>query len=173
MKEKVSCAQRLKYALGLRGLKQSDLCGRTGIGKSAMSQYLKGTIEPRQDRVELLAKSLGVSPAWLMGYDVPMELADVSQDGGWSGHGYYTQFNTPEGMSRLDNELAEKGIPTAFWAPSGETGRELVRLLSQLPEEKLLSVLDYARFLQASGEKKDGFGRKKAGERRENGGGKG
>ncbi len=38
-----------------------------------MSQYIKGTFEPKQDRVELLAKALQVSEAWLMGYDVPME----------------------------------------------------------------------------------------------------
>ena len=32
-----------------------------------MSQYVKGTFEPKQDRVELLAKALQVSEAWLMG----------------------------------------------------------------------------------------------------------
>lgn len=73
MKEKVTCAERLREALEIRNLRQSDLCELTGIPKSAMSQYVSGAFEPKQDRVELLAKALGVTEAWLMGYDFPME----------------------------------------------------------------------------------------------------
>lgn len=73
MNEKAPCAQRLKHILSVRNLRQSDLCSMTGIPKSAMSQYIKGNFEPKQDRVELLAKALNVSEAWLMGFDVPME----------------------------------------------------------------------------------------------------
>ena len=39
-----------------------------------MSQYLKGSFEPKPERVSALAKALKVSEAWLMGYDVPMEV---------------------------------------------------------------------------------------------------
>ena len=73
MSEKVTCAERLHEALRLRNLRQADLCALTGIPKSAMSQYLSGAFEPKQDRVELLARALGVTEAWLMGYDFPME----------------------------------------------------------------------------------------------------
>jgi len=45
----------------------------TGIPKSAMSQYCKGSLVPRQIRIHMLALSLDVSEAWLMGYDVPTE----------------------------------------------------------------------------------------------------
>ena len=68
-----SCALRLKEAISLRKTKQVELCKATGIPKSAMSQYIKGTFEPKPDRVSSLAKILKVSEAWLMGYDVPME----------------------------------------------------------------------------------------------------
>jgi transcriptional regulator with XRE-family HTH domain len=68
-----SCAKRLTLALAMRNLKQTDLCARTGIPKSAMSQYVNGSFEPKQDRIFLMAKALDVSEAWLMGYDVPME----------------------------------------------------------------------------------------------------
>jgi transcriptional regulator with XRE-family HTH domain len=54
-------------------MKQSDLCSLTGIPKSAISQYIKGSFEPKQERVYIISKALGVSEAWLMGYDVPME----------------------------------------------------------------------------------------------------
>lgn len=69
----VKCSVRLAQALRLRGMKQADLCNKTGIPKSAMSQYISGAFEPKQDRLALIAQALDVDPAWLMGYDVPME----------------------------------------------------------------------------------------------------
>lgn len=68
-----SCAERIKKALYIRGMKQSDLCRRTQIPKSALSQYISGAFEPKQDRIYLMAQALNVSEAWLMGLDVPME----------------------------------------------------------------------------------------------------
>ena len=72
-KPKVSCSSRIYYALSLRKMKQSELCAKTGIPKSAMSQYISGAFEPKQDRIYLMADALNVNEAWLMGYDVPME----------------------------------------------------------------------------------------------------
>ena len=72
-----TCAARLSAALHIRGMKQVELCGITGIPKSAMSQYIKGTFEPKPDRIEAMARALNVSEAWLMGYDgVSMERRD-------------------------------------------------------------------------------------------------
>ena len=68
-----SCAKRLSKALSIRNLKQTELCNLTGIPKSAMSQYIKGSFEPKQDRIYLIAQALRVDEAWLMGFDVPME----------------------------------------------------------------------------------------------------
>ena len=76
-----SCAKRISKALSIRGLKQAELCNLTGIPKSAMSQYIKGSFEPKQDRVYLLARALKVNEAWLMGYDVPMEKETATYDG--------------------------------------------------------------------------------------------
>lgn len=70
---KETCADRLRKALTLKGMRQSELCRITKIPKSAISQYLSGDFEPKQNRVYLIAKTLDVSEAWLMGYDVPME----------------------------------------------------------------------------------------------------
>lgn len=71
--KKETCAVRLNRALNLRGVKQSELSQRAKVPKSAVSQYLSGKFEPKQDRIELFANILDVSEAWLMGYDVPME----------------------------------------------------------------------------------------------------
>ena len=68
-----TCAERIKKALYIKGMKQSDLCRLTQIPKSALSQYISGAFEPKQDRIYLMAQALNVSEAWLMGLDVPME----------------------------------------------------------------------------------------------------
>ena len=71
--KQATCADRLREAIFVRKTKQVELCNATGIPKSAMSQYLKGSFEPKPERVSALARALSVSEAWLMGYDVPME----------------------------------------------------------------------------------------------------
>ena len=73
-KERIeTCAQRIRTALKIRGMKQIDLCDLADVPKSSLSLYLSGAYEPRQDRLTQLAIVLNVSETWLMGYDVPME----------------------------------------------------------------------------------------------------
>ena len=67
-----SFSSRIKTALSVRRMKQTELCEKTRIPKSALSEYIKGAYEPKQDRVFLMAQALDVDPAWLMGFDVPM-----------------------------------------------------------------------------------------------------
>ena len=67
------CSVRIKKALSIRGMKQSELCEKTKIPKSALSEYISGAYEPKQDRLFLIAQALDVDPVWLMGFDVPME----------------------------------------------------------------------------------------------------
>ena len=71
-------AQRIREALDLRGMKQSDLVSATGIGKSSISTYLTGEYEPKQRNIYKIAKALDVSESWLMGYDVPMNPSSKS-----------------------------------------------------------------------------------------------
>ena len=70
---KEKCSVRLAKALAIRGMKQHELCEKTKIPKSAISQYLSGLFEPKQDRLHIIAQALDVDPVWLMGFDVPME----------------------------------------------------------------------------------------------------
>ena len=69
-----SCAIRLKKALSIRNMKQSELCEKTKISKSVLSEYISGVYEPKQDRILILSQALNVDPVWLMGFDVPMEI---------------------------------------------------------------------------------------------------
>ena len=66
-------SNRLKTGLSIRNMRPSELCRMTGIGKSAMSQYMSGAFRPKQDNTYKIAKALDVSETWLMGFDVPME----------------------------------------------------------------------------------------------------
>ncbi len=60
-------AERLREAMKIRGMRQVDICEKTGIVKSAVSQYLSGKVIPMQDKVFLLSEALSVSPARLLG----------------------------------------------------------------------------------------------------------
>jgi transcriptional regulator with XRE-family HTH domain len=73
---KESCASRLKKALSIRNITQAELCQKTKIPKSALSEYIKGLYDPKQDRLLILSEALNVDPVWLMGFDVPMEKDD-------------------------------------------------------------------------------------------------
>ena len=66
--------QQLKKAMEIRNITQAELCKRTGIPKSAMSQYISGAFRPKQTRTYLIAEALHVNIAWLMGAD------DISMD---------------------------------------------------------------------------------------------
>ena len=66
-------AERMREAMRLRNIKQTDIVKLTGIGKSSISTYLTGEYEPKQRNIYKIAQALNVNEAWLMGYDVPME----------------------------------------------------------------------------------------------------
>lgn len=78
---KNTTASRLRQVMSERNLKQVDVISLSKVhqkelgvklGKSALSQYINGKSTPDQEKLVLLARTLGVSEAWLMGYDAPM-----------------------------------------------------------------------------------------------------
>lgn len=66
-------ADRIKAGMSIRGLRQTDIIEKTGINKGALSSYISGRYEPKQNNIYLIAKALNVNEAWLMGADVPMD----------------------------------------------------------------------------------------------------
>ena len=89
---KHSTADRLQQLMSEKSLKQVDIIELSKhfqdkldvkLGKSALSQYVNGIQTPDQKKLALLALTLDVSEAWLMGYDVPKERT------------YYTNEETP------------------------------------------------------------------------------
>ena len=69
----MECKDRIRMGLERKNMSQSELAKRTGLTKSAISEYLSGRYKPTQLPTYLISKALDVSEAWLMGFDVPME----------------------------------------------------------------------------------------------------
>lgn len=78
---KISTSQeRLRQIMDEKGLKQVDILNLSKpwqnnldikMSKTHLSNYVNGKSTPDNLRLVLLSKVLGVSEAWLMGYDVP------------------------------------------------------------------------------------------------------
>lgn len=66
-------ANRLKMALEYNNMKPVELANKTHINKSLISNYLSGAFKAKQDKLDIIARTLNVSEAWLMGYDVDMD----------------------------------------------------------------------------------------------------
>lgn len=94
---KESFSKRLKDALEMRGVSQAELSKRTGINRSSISTYLKGEYKAKQDKVDLIAQALNVSPAWLMGFDIQ-----------------------PSGLPKLPNGAELKKVPMLGYAAAGK-----------------------------------------------------
>lgn len=71
---------RLREALSIRGMKQVELCEKTGIKKSSVNGWIKQNWQPKQDSLFKMAKVLDVSEMWLAGYDTPMERSKVQNN---------------------------------------------------------------------------------------------
>ena len=70
---------RLKQLLNDCGDSQNEMARKTGLTKSAISNYINGTREPRQDAILKISNIYKVNPAWLMGLDVPKESIESLQ----------------------------------------------------------------------------------------------
>lgn len=77
--ERSSTAKRLRQIMSERNLRQVDILEKSKpfqkqlgvkMGRSALSQYVTGKSKPDDKKLYLLSKTLDVSEAWLMGYDV-------------------------------------------------------------------------------------------------------
>lgn len=74
--DKVDIKDRIRKALEIREITQSELAERANIDKGQLSSYISGKYKPRQNNIDALATALNVNEAWLMGFDVPMERDD-------------------------------------------------------------------------------------------------
>ncbi len=89
--------QRLLETMKKNNIRQVDLVNSTGIGKSAINQYIKGINVPKQERLFLIADALKVDPFWLSGQkeinfdDIKDELISLDNQ---ETSIYYSSFKT-------------------------------------------------------------------------------
>ena len=112
-----TCANRIKKALSIRNMTQTELCAKAKISKSSLSEYMIGKYIPRQDKVFILAQALNVDPVWLWGYDVPME---------------------KESEIEITNDSPSEPQLTGV-------DKELWEVLKLMPDDAKRSILDMAR----------------------------
>lgn len=71
---------RINLIMGEKDITQSELARITGITQSTISDWVRGKYLPRQDKVDILANALKVSPSYLMGWDEnPAELEVIGK----------------------------------------------------------------------------------------------
>ncbi len=77
---KESFPKRFKNVISQQNITQTELSKLTGITQSSISDWLNGKYSPKQDKIDILARALNVSPAYLMGWnDSPSEDIDISK----------------------------------------------------------------------------------------------
>ena len=111
------CSTRIKKALSIRNMTQTELCAKAKISKSSLSEYLKGKHEPGNDKVFILAKALEVDPVWLWGYDVPME--------------------------KKEEQETKKDSPTELQLSEGD--KMMLEIFRLIPEEQQRAFLEMGR----------------------------
>ena len=79
LSKKATTADRLAELMEEMNIRQADIirmavpiCAKYNmkLSRSDLSQYISGKTEPGQAKLTIIAEALGVSEAWLMGFDV-------------------------------------------------------------------------------------------------------
>ena len=60
---------RIKKGMESRQMTAAELSRKSNIGRGSISKYLNGSVIPKQGAIKAIAKALGVSPIWLLGFD--------------------------------------------------------------------------------------------------------
>lgn len=72
--KKSSFSERLSIAMKEADLKSVELASYLKVDTGVISRYLSNTYKPKDEKLEKIAKILGVNELWLQGYDVPKDV---------------------------------------------------------------------------------------------------
>lgn len=135
MKGKIRMAvfkERFAEAMKMKNIRQTQVSTDTGIPKSTLSRYLKGSYEPKTERVYQLSEYFGVTPEWLMGYT-----------------------NDPQGHVMVNNTDMGKQVYSSDNDTFLITEKEIMLVQAYRQHEQLQRVID--KILDLSGETRKGF----------------
>ena len=124
--------ERFAEAMKMKNIRQTQVSTDTGIPKSTLSRYLKGSYEPKTERVYQLSEYFGVTPEWLMGYT-----------------------NDPQGHVMVNNTDMGKQVYSINDDTFLITEKEIMLVQAYRQHEQLQRVID--KILDLSGETRKGF----------------
>jgi len=119
-------AQRLREAMNDKNMKAVELSARTGVLKSSISQYLKGSHSMSNKAAGVIGEVLGVNPPWLMGFDVPKYKVEAVEN---SEQDKY--YNNPESAQMLQDIYDNSYIHALFQAVKGSRPED-VRMVTEM-----------------------------------------
>jgi transcriptional regulator with XRE-family HTH domain len=106
--------ERIRARINVLGISQADAARRSGLSSQRFGNYAQGTRTPDLDTLMRIARALGTTTDWLLGFSVgePPDVAIV--------------------VCRL---LELEGLPTERAVAIAETVQEALRVLASLPDE--------------------------------------
>ncbi|WP_282926925.1 helix-turn-helix domain-containing protein [Helcococcus kunzii] len=128
---------RLKQIMNDRNISQAELSKITKITASSISDWLNRKYEAKQDKIDIIATALNISPAWLLGYDVPIKKVKIEEK---------TPILTQSEQQLLKNynSTTEKGKKRII-----TTSEEMVELYPLIDRDKILNYF-YDNDMQAA-----------------------
>ena len=152
--ERSSTSERLKQLMSERNLRQVDILEKSKpfqkqlgvkMGRSALSQYVTGKSKPDDKKLYLLSKTLDVSEAWLMGYDVDIKRVPDEERG-------TTQNEHPEILTiynQLEEPKQEKVLDYAKEQLEEQNNSKIVSIFDKSQDDDYIT--DYVEGLVAAG----------------------
>ena len=153
--ERSSTSERLKQLMSERNLRQVDILEKSKpfqkqlgvkMGRSALSQYVTGKSKPDDKKLYLLSKTLDVSEAWLMGYDVDIKRIPDEERG-------TTQNEHPEILTiynQLEEPKQEKVLDYAKEQLEEQNNSKIISIFDKSQDGEDY-ITDYVEGLVAAG----------------------
>ncbi len=118
MEKKAHTSTRLNEIMIEQNLKQVDILKKSipyckeynvRLERNDLSQYVSGKTEPRLKKLMVLAETLNVNPAWLIGFDVPKKnINKFTKDDDKTDLQYLEKILKNKGILENNEELTEK-----------------------------------------------------------------
>lgn len=146
-------SERLKQALAYRKMKPIELAKKTGIGKSSISDWLKGKYEAKHDKILLIAAALDINESYLLGLDDTIiqeeaQLVDIYQQLNKRRQGKVYAF-AREQLAQQNNTLLK--LPTRAKITLAAHAADSQKIFT---EEEINKIHDYLDEIDAKYEEK-------------------
>lgn len=153
--ERSSTSARLRQLMSETGLRQVDILEKSKpfqkqlgvkMGRSALSQYVTGKSKPDDKKLYLLSKTLNVSEAWLMGYDVEKKRVPDNERNS-------TSNEQPEILpiyNKLEKPRQEKVLSYAKDQLEEQENSNIISIFNK-PQDDEDYITDYVEGLVAAG----------------------